>query len=367
MNQACLTLTVSLTSMLSSPELSQEKMPRIHANRICIIRLSSLGDAVHTLGLVDSLRKGYPDAHLTWILQPLPYEIVKHQTKVDRCVVFDPSRGFNAWRELARELKGEKFDLVLILQVSLKASLVSRLVGGKVKLGFDFRRSREAHWLFSNRRIPYHEPQHVQAQFLEFLDYLEIEDPCLQWDFGFTEEEHAWRTSFFDNIDRRVVSFVIASSKPAKDWHIPGYVKAMDYVDDRLNMQPMIIGGPSEREHRIAQEVVQRCQSNPVLALEKPIRRTLLQLSGSSVVVAPDTGPLHMAVAMNIPTVSLYGYSNPRRCGPFRRFHDLLIDKYNDPGEEDARITRATREGRMDLITPEEVIEKIELALRKYH
>jgi len=342
-------------------------MPKIHANRICIIRLSALGDAVHTLGLVNGLRKGYPDAHLTWIIQPLPYEIVKNQTNVDRFVVFDPRQGFPAWQELRRDLKGEKFDLVFILQVSLKASLVSKLVGGDVKLGFDFRRSREAHWLFTNKRIPHHEPQHVQAQFLEFLDYLEIEDYRPEWDFGFTEEERAWRRSFFNNIGRRVVSFVIASSKPTKDWPIPGYVKAMDYVDDRLNMQPMIIGGPSEREQQLAEEVVQRCQCNPVLALERPIRRTLLQLSASSLVVAPDTGPLHMAVAMNVPTVSLYGYSNPRRCGPFRRFQDLLIDKYNDPGEENARITRVTRPGRMDLITPEEVIEKIELGLRKYH
>jgi heptosyltransferase I len=91
----------------------------------------------------------------------------------------------------------------------------------------------------------------------------------------------------------------------------------------------------------------------------------MLQLSGSRIVVSPDTGPLHMAVGMNIPTIGLYGFSDPRRCGPYR-YRDLLIDKYNDYGEENSPITRATRKGKMGKITPQEVIDKIDLALKRY-
>ncbi len=341
-------------------------MPKIPAEKICIIRLSALGDTVHTLGLVNGLRKGYPDAHITWILQPLSYEMVKYQENVDRFVIFDRKNGLKSWKKLALDLKGERFDLVLMLQVSMKASLISMFVKGGVRLGFDFKRSREMHWLFTNRKIHGHEPQHVQAQFFEFLDYLGIEDYPMEWDFGFTDEELAWRDSFFNNVSRPVISFVIASSNRKKDWSTDCYGLVMDYVDEKLDMQPMIIGGPSRLERDMAEEVQGLCKSDPVLALERPIRRTLLQLSGSKAVVSPDTGPLHMAVAMNVPTISLYGYSNPRRCGPFRAFHDLLIDKYNDPGEENARITRIIKEGRMESITPEDVIEKIERALQKY-
>jgi heptosyltransferase I len=71
-------------------------------------------------------------------------------------------------------------------------------------------------------------------------------------------------------------------------------------------------------------------------------------------------------VALNVPTVALYGYSDPRRCGPYRRFHDLLIDKYHLPGEKKGRVTRNIRKGRMALITPEEVIGKIEYAVETY-
>lgn len=341
-------------------------MLKIPARKICIIRMSSLGDTVHALALVNGLRKGYPDAHLTWILQTLPYEMVKRQPNVDQFIAFDRKGGLKSWQKLARELKGKRFDLVLAPQVSAKASLITTLVRSKIKLGFDIRRSRELHWLVTNRKLPPHPPQHVQDQFFEFLDYLEIEDYPVEWNFAFTEEELAWQESFFKKLGRPVVSFVIASSDPRKNWHTRGYAQVMDYVDKTLKMQPMIVGGPSRHEQSTATEILRLCSSSPFLALEKPIRRTLLQLSGSALVVSPDTGPLHMAVAMNVPTVGLYGFSNPRRCGPYRRFHDLLIDKYTNPGEENARIRRTTRPGRIERISTDEVIEKIELGLRRY-
>ncbi len=81
--------------------------------------------------------------------------------------------------------------------------------------------------------------------------------------------------------------------------------------------------------------------------------------------ISPDTGPLHMAVAMNVPAVGLYGYTNPKRVGPYRRFGDLLVDAYGDPGE-DYPISMAHRLNRMERITTAEVVGKVRLALERY-
>ena len=340
-------------------------MPRFPAKKICIVRLSALGDIVHTHGLINGLRKGYPDAHLTWILQPVAYDMVKHQSSIDSFIIFDRKGGIGSWRSLHRRLKNEYFDLVLMLQVSIKANMISYLVNGDKKLGFDTIRSREMHWLFANRRIPYHAPQHVQDQFFEFLDYLCIEDYPKDWDFTFSNEELSYKESFFKDLGRPVISFVIASSNPEKDWQAEKYAEVINYVENNLNMQPMIIGGPSKGERAITEKICQYCRTEPVVSLEKPIRKTMLQLSGSKIVVSPDTGPLHMAVGMGVPTIGLYGFSNPKRCGPYR-FHDLLIDKYNDPGQENLAITRKTKKGRMEKISSQEVIDKINLALERY-
>jgi heptosyltransferase I len=341
-------------------------MPRIEAKKICLIRTSALGDTVHALGLVNGLRKGYPDAHLTWVLQTLPYDMVKHQENIDQFIPFNRNGDLKDWLNLFKRLRKESYDLVILPQISAKVSLITLFIKSKNKIGFDFKRSKELHWLVTNQRIPAAPAGHVQDQFFEFLDFLEITDYPVEWNFKFTEEEKAWQRSFFDRLKRPVIGFVIASSFEDKDWDLEKYARVIDYADRELGLQPMLIGGPSQLEKNNAEEICGLCRKTPVIALEKPIRTTLLQIAGSRLIVAPDTGPLHMAVSLNVPTIGLYGYSNPKRCGPYQKYHDLLIDKYNDPGEENLPITRKTKPGRMKRISPEDVIQKIELGLKKY-
>ena len=341
-------------------------MPRINAQKICLIRTSALGDVVHALAMVNGLRKGYPDAHLTWILEKIPYEMVMHQPNVDRFIVFNRREGWRAWRDLYRQLKTERFDLLLLPQVSLKAGLISALVRAENKLGFDRKRARELHGWFTNLAIDEHPWQHVQDHYFEFLDYLDIQDYPIEWNFAFTAEERHWRKTFFKQFDRPVISLIVAAAVAEKNWPVARYAEVIDHVDARLGLQPLLLGGPSQKERRIADEIDRLCRCRVAIALEKPIRRTLLQLSGSRLVVSPDTGPLHAAVAMGIPTIGLYGFSDPRRCGPYRSFQDLLINRFANRGEEGTPIRRVTRPGRMEKITAGEVIEKIELALQTY-
>lgn len=341
-------------------------MPRIDAKKICVIRLSALGDIVHALALVNGLRHGYPDAEITWILQPLSMEVVKYQPAVDRFILFRRGGGLSAVRELRQTLRKIRFDLCIVPQVSAKAGLIAAMVNARYKLGFDLKRSRELHWFVTNRHLDPGPATHVQAQMLEFLEYLGINDYEPQWDFVFTDDEQQWRTEFFKDMKRPVISFAVASSKPEKDWTAAGYAEVMDRVARDLGGQALIIGGPGQREKAMAADIVSRCSRKPLVGLVKPVRQTMLQISGSDLVVAPDTGPLHMAVAMNIPTVGLYGFSNPRRCGPYRRFHDLLIDRYNDPEDFNKPITRRTKTGRMQRITPDDVLKKIILGLERY-
>ena len=333
---------------------------------ICIVRLSALGDIVHALSMANAIKKAKPETHLTWLLTPLSHEIVKHQPNIDNFIIFDGKKGIAGWLELNKALKQRRFDLAIIPQVSVRVSMITALIKADVKLGFDFKRARELNWLFTNKKIPQQKPHHVQDQFFEFLDVLNIAHEHPEWDIAFTEDELAWQNDFFQKFKRPIVSFVIATSDPKKDWSPKGYATVMDHVDQHLDYQPMIMGGPSKREEAITNEILAHCKSKPVIALEKPVRHTLLQLHGSKLVVAPDTGPLHMAVAMDIPTISLYGASDPRRCGPYKKFQDLLINKYANPGEEDAPITRKLRPERMEDITPDDVIEKIDYAVKTY-
>ena len=112
---------------------------------------------------------------------------------------------------------------------------------------------------------------------------------------------------------------------------------------------------------------VTRLARVPVLnARKNDLRHLLWLLDGSALVISPDTGPLHMARAMDTPVVGLYGFTNPKRSGPYARFQDLVVDGYAMyPGEE-YPLNRERRRGGMGRITPRMILEKVELALKRY-
>jgi heptosyltransferase I len=293
----------------------------------------------------------------------MPWQAVRHQPAVDRFIVF-PRRGLAGWRALARELGAERFDLLLLPQVSFKAGLVASLAHAGVKLGFDRARSRELHSLFVNRRIPHREPGHVQDAYLEFLEYLGIGGAPPRWDIVFTEAEREEQRRHFAALGRPTAAFVVASSVAEREWSPEGYARVMEHVAAR-GLKPAIVGGPSAHERAIAEAIVARCRAEVAVELVGPVRTMLWQLAGAALVVSPDTGPLHAAVAMNVPTIGLYGYTDPRRTGPYR-YRDLLVDRYHEPDGERGPVRRTTRAGRVALITPDEVIAKVELALARY-
>src|SRR5687768_1421107 len=118
--------------------------------------LSALGDAVHVLPVVNALKRAWPNTKITWIIQPVPHALVAGHAAVDEFVIFHRRRGAAAarsYRELFDRIRGRSFDLVINLQVYLKAGLITALLDAEVKLGFDRKRARDLNWLFTTERI----------------------------------------------------------------------------------------------------------------------------------------------------------------------------------------------------------------------
>jgi heptosyltransferase I len=124
----------------------------------------------------------------------------------------------------------------------------------------------------------------------------------------------------------------------------------------------VLLGGKSAREQAAAAEIAARASHPPLDLREWDLRRLVSLLDRCDVLVSPDTGPLHIGVAMGIPTVSLMGYTNPLRFGPYR-FRELMVDAYGDPGES-YPATAGHRSGRMRGIPVDQVLRKVEQALR---
>lgn len=340
-------------------------MIRTPLDRIGIVMMSAVGDAVHVLPVINALKRHKPDTHITWVLQPGPATLVRGHPSVDEIVLFDRSLGRRAFTDVRAELATRPFDVVLGLQVYFKAGLITRFTRAPIKLGFDRRRARDLNWLFTTHRIPPHSGQHVQDQYFEFLNELGVSHEPVTWNLGPWDEEREWQRRFYEPLERPVAALVVATSKPQKDWLPERWAELVDVLYADYGLQPVLVGGRSERELHAERVIMERAGHKPISALGSGLRPLVSILDGAALVIAPDTGPLHMAVALDRPVISLIGYTNPKRSGPYRRFHELIVDAYGDPGEN-YPVTMQTRLDRMPRIQVRDVLEKVDVWKRNY-
>lgn len=334
-------------------------------DNVCIVMMSAVGDAVHVLPVINALKRANPKVRITWVLQPAPATLVRGHRSVDEIIVFDRARGLAAFSDIAAELAKRRFDLVINLQVYFKAGIVTAFTHAPVKLGFDRARARDFNWLFTNRKIPVSPVQHVQDQYFEFLAALGVSPEPVEWDLGPWPAERKWQREFTASIDRPIASIVVATSKPEKDWLPERWAEVADALYAQFGMQVVLVGGKSEREVAAERIVMERTTHKPRSELGSGLRNLVSILDASALILSPDTGPLHMAVALDRPVISLMGYTNPKRTGPYRRFHDLIIDAYGDPGEN-YPISMENRPGRMKRIETGQVLEKVAVWRERY-
>jgi heptosyltransferase I len=334
---------------------------------ILIVMLSALGDAVHVLPVLNALKRQWPESRITWLLQPVPHQLVAGHENVDEFILFHRRRGAEAWRsftEASSALGTRRFDLLVNLQVYLKAGLLTSMARAQVKLGFDRKRARDMNWLFTTHRIPARPTGHVQDQYFEFVEHLGIPTEPLEWRLTLTAAERIAQQQFFESVDRPVCGVVVGTSKQAKNWAPERYARLLEVLESDFGYRTVLLGGPSAAEKAAAERILRATRAQPIDALANDVRRLLWLLDGSSLVISPDTGPLHAARALDRPLVGLYGYTNPKRYGPYRRPWQVVDGYARFPGEDYGPAAGYRSEG-MQRITVEMVLAGVERVTRQ--
>jgi len=357
---------------MSAANLRVDTLPaRSDAGRphFCIVLLTGLGDVVNGLPLVNAIRDAYPQSRITWIAEPVPAAMIAGHRSIDRVVVYRRRDGLRGLLPLWRDLRAEeKMDVTLNLNVYFKSAWPTMFSLAPRRIGFGRDRAFEGVWLFSNERLPAVPRSHTADMFLELAQYLEIPVASPEWRIEFNELEIAERTEFFSKLGSRpVVTIVPASATHKKDWIADRWATVADALERDFGFTVVIAGGPGDREQGIAREIVKLSQAHINWGMSDSVRRLAWMLSGSSLVIAPDTGPVHIARALNVPVVGLYGHTNPWRVGPWRAFQDLWIDNYTEPGEQPDASNRSPKWNRMPTITVSQVMEKVDYAVRNYN
>lgn len=334
---------------------------------LCLLRLSAIGDVCHAVAMVQQIQKQYPEINITWVLGKVEHMLLKGLPGVE-FIVFDKSAGLQGFKDLRAQVKGKKFDVLLHMQVALRASIASLCIPAKIKIGFDKARAKEGQWLFTNRNVAAQSEPHVLEGFMGFAQAIGVECSAPTWLMPFGTEDRQWVQ---DNISCESPYVVIsaAASKAERNWSAEGYAKAADYMDS-LGYKVILCGGPTPLETSLASDIEHHANASLHNIVGKTTLKQLLAvLESAKLVVAPDTGPAHMAVTVNTPVVGLYAHSNPKRTAPYLYPHlvasvypQCIEEQHGKPYQELPWGVRAKGD-LMGLITIDMVKEKIDLAL----
>ena len=310
--------------------------------------------------MVNAIKRAWPHAHITWVVEPMPSGMLRPHPSVDDVIVFHKKMGWRGVRQLHAELRGRHFDLALNFNIYFKSIFPTFFSRAPRRIGFDRARARDGVWLFANEHLRPGPRKHTQDLFLDFLEVLGIDAQPLQWLIPITETEKLEQEAFFENLqDRRIVGVVPASANPKKDWPAHNYPALVDTLVDQFHAHVLLLGGPGEREQRIARYIIEQAAHKPTWGLGDSIRRLIWLIDGCQLLIAPDTGPVHIARALEVPVVGLYGHTNPWRVGPYRKYEELWIDRYNEPGAPPDPSNAEPKHGRMELISVADVLEKV--------
>lgn len=338
--------------------------PKPAPRSLCLLRLSALGDAVHAVALVRDLQAAFPGLPITWILGKGEARLLEGLEGVE-LLPFDKKAGLAGLRDLRARLAGRRFDVLLNLQLALRAGLASTVVRADRRIGFDRARSKEGHSLFINERIP---PggHHVQDAFRQFLRPLGVEPGAIAWRLPVPESAHAWAREQLPG-DTPTLLVSPCSSHPLRNWRPERYAAVADHAAAR-GWRVAICGGRSALERDTADAILAAMRAPALDLVGKDTLKQLLALLGrATLLLSPDSGPVHMANALGTPVLGLHACTDGRRSGPYSDPR-WTVDHYDAAarrflGKPAARLPWGKRiefPGVMDLVQVDEVLARFE-------
>jgi len=333
---------------------------------VCILRLSALGDVTHTIPVVRAIQSEWPDCKITWVCGKFEHKLLSLLDNIN-FIIFDKKAGWSAYYDLWKQLRHKKFDVLLHMQVAARANLASACIKANVKLGWDNARSRDLHKLFVNYSIPSVKQQHQVEGFLSFARSLGAKTECPIWNLPITEKAKCFVA---EHVPEKKPFLLISacSSHALRNWSAERYALVADYAFEKYGLQIVLSGGPSDLENSMAKNI-QKHMKQPVINLvgKDTLEELLGLLSASTVVISPDSGPAHISNALGVKVIGLYACTWSKRSGPYNSL-DYCVDKFELAAEKmlgqraDELFwgTRIEKPGVMELITVDEVCEKLD-------
>lgn len=331
---------------------------------ILIVKLSAIGDVIHALPVPYVLKQKYPKAHITWVVEPTAYELVKHNPYVDEIIVFHKKsfKSFKGFREnyrpFAKLLQKRKYDISIDLQGLFKSAAVVFTAKAKCKIGYvDM---REGSNFISKSIIGEHSQGHIVDRYLDTIRYLGCNTEKVIFPLKNTEEE----INFVDNLLSEVnilnqdfVIFAVGTNWVNKCWSVENFAKLSNELAQH-KLKVVLIGFGKNDEQK-AQDIIKLAKSGNIVNLvgKTTLMQTARIIKLSKAIIGGDTGNLHLAAALQIPAIMLMGPTDPNRNGPYKQQENVILSGHDCDGCW--KRTCAKNIDCLASIQPEQVIEKL--------
>ncbi len=318
--------------------------------KILLIKLSAVGDVVHTIPVLNKLRRRYPTARLDWLATPAIAELLRHNPAISNVVEFARDDWSRPWRltpfvsyaRLALELHAVGYDLVVDMHGQLRTAVFTRATGAPVRIGFDRPRARvwdasprtfpkearkhawqgarEGSWLAYTHHMPVPTLDlHAVDRYLSIGPILGLEDGPPDFFFPIPQAANARIVSLLRRHDIGGADFVAMAPGTiweTKHWESDKFAEVARHFLQK-GFAVTLMG--SRRERRICEEVARLAPGAVNIAGETTLSELAALIRRSSISVTNDSGPMHLAVALDRPVVSIFGPTDPVWAGPYHR------------------------------------------------
>lgn len=343
---------------------------RVPPSSICVLRLSAIGDVCNAIAAVQAIQNHWPKTEITWIAGKAEASLLKPLLPEVNVIVFDKKQGLKGMFSVWRALKGQKFDALLHMQTAIRASFLSLGIRARYRLGFDKDRAYDLQSFFTNTKVESPTSPHVLDGFMAFAYTLGVPEITPSWQLNIPSAANAWAKQ--QVTQKPLLILAPSASKNYKNWTLEGYVGILEHAHKK-GFDLLLVGGKGASEIELGQAI----EKNTKVPLRNFIGKTTLVelmalIQKAQLVIAPDSGPTHIANAVNTPVIGLYAHHNPKRTGPYR-FLDYVVSEYDNalwqeckktPAEVAWR-TRVKNNSAMDGIKLEAVISQFERLIKR--
>jgi len=362
--------SAQLTNQPYAGTMAQPQIPEKQAAspRILLVKRSSLGDIVHALPVANALRDTYPDSYIAWLVESRFADMLDQHPALDeviavkRYAVHQTVRLVRDTLRVRRELLKRSFDWALDLQGLLKSAYLLSCTGAKRRIGLRHER-RELSHCWCNELAPASQQAHAVLRCLQMARYLECDTGNPRFDLQVDAEaaasaEQMLAEAGFDG-SRPLVGINPGASSPHKQWPPERFVAV---ADTAAGNDWVVLGGRGEED--LAQQIAGQIQARPLVSAGRTSLKQLVALiSRLDVLVTGDTGPMHIAAALGVPTVALFGPTDPAKTGPFGDIHKVIWHRQEARSRKRGRSRRNSPS--MLAITPAEVAEALAEILQR--